>query len=224
MARAWWVLLAIGLPDADAAAAQALDERALAQITDTAAKLCGEFAREGFRNSSAIEGTARAELQGLAGRLVDLGVEGAGKIESSDYANVLQEQLGEELKNQRECNLKIWNDLRTLLTAPGQGAAPRPEPAIDISGTWSYVAVYPGGVVYGEIEVARAGGNSFEGVIRNSLGYSGHVRSTVSGLNVTSEMLWNDASRTTSAGVLTADGGAWSGQDSTGCSAEATRG
>jgi hypothetical protein len=60
-------------------------------------------------------------------------------------------------------------------------------------------------------------------VIRNNLGYSGRIRSTVSGLNVSSEMLWNDASRTTSSGMLTPDGDAWSGQDSVGCAAEASR-
>jgi hypothetical protein len=127
MTRAWWaVVVAAGLAGAASPArAQQLDEAALAQILETAKALCGEFAREGFRSSSAVEGTAEAELAGLAGRLVELGVEGAGRIEASNYANVLQEQLGEELRNQRECNLRIWNDLRSLVAAPAP-AAPRP--------------------------------------------------------------------------------------------------
>jgi uncharacterized protein YecT (DUF1311 family) len=127
MARMLSVILALAFGGAvQQGGAQSLNTTALEQIMDTARALCGEFAREGFRSSSAIEGTARAELAGLAGRLFDLGVEGAGQLDSSEYANVLQEQLGEELQNQRECNLKIWNDLRTLVMTPA------PQGAVDV--------------------------------------------------------------------------------------------
>ena len=74
------------------AAAQSLDPEALKLISDTAASICGDFAKlEGSESDASLEGAAQAKLAGLAGKLVNLGVEGAGKITDSEYVGVLRE-------------------------------------------------------------------------------------------------------------------------------------
>ncbi len=73
------------------AAAQGLDPEALKLISETAASICGDFASSRARKSDAsLEGSAQAKLAGLAGKLVNLGVEGAGKITDSEYVGVLR--------------------------------------------------------------------------------------------------------------------------------------
>lgn len=111
--------------------AQALDREALMLIRETVDAICGELDRAGFKRSAAAEGKAEAALSGLAGQLLDLGVEGAGRIDSTEYANVLQEELGDELKDIRACRLKVWDDLLGMLAAPQQDSRTTPPPRDD---------------------------------------------------------------------------------------------
>ena len=113
------------------AAAQSLDPEALKLISDTAASICGDFAKlEGSESDASLEGSAQAKLAGLAGKLVNLGVEGAGKITDSEYVGVLREQLGDELKDVRACRLQVWKDLQaTVLAKPAAPAPAAPAPA-----------------------------------------------------------------------------------------------
>ena len=261
MTRNWISgMLAIGLAAAaPPLAAQSLDTAALEQIQQTATVICGDYARAGFAKSAAVEGAAKAELKGLFSRLADLGIEGAGSVQSGQYDNVLQEELPGELKDVRRCreNIfnRIWDDLKRSAAAP-QPAAPqadpqsnlvpvqplqpplqpfqpqvpdRQQPAGDVAGYWTFIALCPGvfgetAKLSGEIESRPVGGNRFEGVISNDLGMTGRIVSTVSGSTVSSVMTWPDYSTTHSWGVLSPDGSTWSGRDSQGCSAKATRG
>jgi len=128
MRRGFSVLaLAAGLGSAGEGATQGLDREAIALIGETARSICGEFDRTGFSKSAAVEGKAEAALSGLAGKLLDIGVEGAGKIDSAEYAGVLQNELGGELRDVRACNLKVWDDLRTMIAAPPREESRRPD-------------------------------------------------------------------------------------------------
>jgi hypothetical protein len=59
-----------------------------------------------------------AELNGLAKRLADLGVSGAGDLTSKSYQGVLQRELADTLNNQRQCKLEVLRTLRGLLPDP----------------------------------------------------------------------------------------------------------
>ena len=54
-----------------------LNEEARQQILSTAESICGKFSSTGFSKDISITGVINTELEGLAKRLVDLGVEGA---------------------------------------------------------------------------------------------------------------------------------------------------
>jgi hypothetical protein len=52
----------------------------LVEITDTADRLCGYVGQSGHTSSAQITGDVKAELNGLAKRLADLGITGTGGL------------------------------------------------------------------------------------------------------------------------------------------------
>lgn len=107
------------------AASQSLDAETLQLFQTTAAGICGDFSREGSANEAGVEGSAEARLKGLAGKLTDLDIEGAGKLSESGYVGVLREELGDELKDVRTCRREVF--LQLLAAVPA--ALPEAEPA-----------------------------------------------------------------------------------------------
>jgi hypothetical protein len=72
-----------------------------------------------------IEGEAEVELNNLAKKLIDLGIEGAGSLSQGEYSGVLREQLSDELRDNRRCRENIFNAMFSIVF----GAAP--ETALD---------------------------------------------------------------------------------------------
>src|SRR4051794_21144455 len=73
-------------------------QRALALITDTADRICSVVRDRGEASSSEVQGEVRAQLNGLASRLADVGVNGAGSISNGRYEGVLRGQLADTLR------------------------------------------------------------------------------------------------------------------------------
>src|SRR5512132_1366030 len=84
---------------------------ALTVIADTADRICGIVVTQGEVHSSTVSGDVHAELSGLVRHLASIGVSGAGQIESSDYQNVLQQDLPAALKDVRDCKLRVFERL-----------------------------------------------------------------------------------------------------------------
>lgn len=122
-------LVAAGLAFSGSAYAQGnLDAQwqALEVITNTADRICNVVTTRGETESSEIQGNIRAQLTGLAARLSDTGLSGTGRITSTQYQNVLQNELAVTLRNNAECKLRVFETLhRTLL-----GQSPSGEPAL----------------------------------------------------------------------------------------------
>lgn len=102
------------------AAGQGLDTEALAEIRSFAESFCGDlFDAGGSSESLALEGAAKAEIDGLLKKLVSIGVEGAASFDSGEYVGVLREQLSAERSDNRDCRMTIWNDLKAgVVSAP----------------------------------------------------------------------------------------------------------
>ena len=92
--------------------AQTLNIEALKEIEKFAESFCGQYLTEGESEALKISGEAKAELDGLIGRLVDLGVKGAADLDSKRYVGVLQEDVRGALQDARKCKLALWNDLK----------------------------------------------------------------------------------------------------------------
>jgi hypothetical protein len=112
------VVLACGIASSPSKADSA---QILTQISDTADRLCGNVGESGHSTNTEVKGDVKAELNGLAKRLAELGLTGTGTIRSEEYEGVLQQDLTENLKNVRDCRLKVFSYLQDKLL-PAQPA------------------------------------------------------------------------------------------------------
>jgi hypothetical protein len=89
--------------------------QALQEINDPADRLCGNVATSGRTNAASATPGVKAELNGLAKRLADLGVSASGSTSSSSYEGVIQQELPTALRDVRECKLKVFQTLQEKL-------------------------------------------------------------------------------------------------------------
>jgi len=106
------------------AEAEGLDEKAkaLQLIADFAHQMCYVISSKGNSSDKEIKGAVNVQLNGLASKLGDAGIQGTGKITNSEYQNVLREQLAKSIGDSAACNLRVLEILRgTLLDNPQSG-------------------------------------------------------------------------------------------------------
>src|SRR5713101_951665 len=101
-------------------------KQALNMINDFADHFCINIPLAGSGNQLELSGDAKAELNELIKKIVNLKIEGAAKYLSGEYQGVLQKDLVEALKNSVDCKRDIWKDLKKLVPQPSQ---PEPEPS-----------------------------------------------------------------------------------------------
>ena len=100
--------------------ASSLEEQkeSLKIIADFAERLCNDIPLKGQGSNLELTGKAKAELNWILKRLVNLGVEGAVKYQDTKYEGLLQKDLVRALKDSTDCKLKIWKDFKKQLFGP----------------------------------------------------------------------------------------------------------
>jgi hypothetical protein len=119
----------------------------LNEIADMADRICGFVATSGSSTNTTVTGKLNVELNGLAKRLAELGITGAGEITKKEYQGVLQQDLASALKNLSECKLVVFQRL-----APLVDPTPPPLPPPPRSMGWEST-----------FETKEQGGGSFRG-------------------------------------------------------------
>jgi hypothetical protein len=84
-------------------------------ITNTADRICNVVLTHGEARSSEVRGEIKAQLSGLASKLADAGVSGAGSIVTEKYENVLRQDLASMLNSNAQCKLRVFEDLQSKL-------------------------------------------------------------------------------------------------------------
>jgi hypothetical protein len=80
-----------------------------------------------------IKGDVKAQLSGLASKLVDVGLTGTGDITDSETEGVLQADLATALKDSAACKTHVLDMLASKLLSPQAAPAPTTSaPRIDI--------------------------------------------------------------------------------------------
>jgi len=90
-------------------------ERALELIANTADRICNVVNTYGDTNSLNAKGNVKAQLNGLAAKLADVGIEGSASLENEQYQNVLRKDLANTLKDNAACKTNIFNVLSDKL-------------------------------------------------------------------------------------------------------------
>lgn len=103
-------------------------QKALAEITATADKICQSAPLEQTSEGLSLSGDAQAKLGGVVGKIADLGIAGAVKYDNSRTYGVLQKDLVQAIQIGTNCKLEVFRVLEKDLI----GASQRP-PAPNLS-------------------------------------------------------------------------------------------
>jgi hypothetical protein len=117
------IVLAIAIVFCSASRSQELEapdesfkmKQALEIVRDFSNEICGSVPMEGSSEKTVLSGKAKADLNNLLKKVLDLGVDGAAKYQKGEYKGVLQADLAKLLSESKDCKLQIWNDLKTKL-------------------------------------------------------------------------------------------------------------
>lgn len=91
-------------------------KEALDMIAEFADRLCKTIPlEEGRAGGLELSGSAKVELNKLIKKIVDLGIEGAAKYKSEEWQGVLQKDLPGLLKDNIDCKIEVWKDLKDKL-------------------------------------------------------------------------------------------------------------
>jgi len=93
-------------------------KQALKLISEFADNFCNDVPLKGTANSLEFSGKAKIELNGIIKEIADLGIEGAGKYQKSEYQGLLQKDLIQGYKTSNDCRKYIWKELSDTLLMP----------------------------------------------------------------------------------------------------------
>lgn len=113
----WLLLVEFGFAIADELDKQ---QKALNIINEFADKVCGEIPDWGASSKVELGGKVNVELPKFIKKLVDIGVEGVAKYQTSKHSGILQSDLAKVLKDRRDCKVKVTELLIDKLISGGR--------------------------------------------------------------------------------------------------------
>jgi len=81
-------------------------------IRETAGDICAAIELEGRSSTTELTGSAKAKLAGMLAKFADLGIDGTAKYTSSEFRNVLQQDLSKALQSMQDCKLTVFKTLQ----------------------------------------------------------------------------------------------------------------
>jgi hypothetical protein len=100
---------------------------ALNIIADFADRICTRIPLEGSGENIELSGQAKAELNAILNRLVDLGIQGAVRYRRDEWQGLLQEDLAKMVSESTNCKRQVWEDLKFLLVTSSKNGNGRIE-------------------------------------------------------------------------------------------------
>jgi hypothetical protein len=111
-ALAWWVSL-------PAAAAQQLNPQQIQIIKDAAASICNTVKEaKGQKSESQIQGDVKAQLNGLVGKVIDIGGSGKGSLNNEEFDGLSRDATATALEGDRSCRERLFNKMFEQLSGP----------------------------------------------------------------------------------------------------------
>jgi hypothetical protein len=115
--------------------------KALKAITESASSICNTVKTEGSSQSVEVSGDVKAELSGIAKKLADLGISGAGKYTSEKHdMTVLQQDLSNTIKSNSDCRKSVLELLKDKMI-PDQPKSGQLVPRVGINVTFGQVGL-----------------------------------------------------------------------------------
>lgn len=95
-----------------AASAQQLNPQQIQVIKDTAASICNTVKEaKGQKSESQIQGDVTAKLNGLVGKVIDIGGSGKGSLNDEEFEGLSRDATATALEGDRSCRERLFNKM-----------------------------------------------------------------------------------------------------------------
>jgi hypothetical protein len=88
-----------------------LQTKALQVMSNAAERICNSISTSGNTRSAELSGNAKAALTGVIKNIAELGMDGAGKYQTTEYNNVLQQDLANAIRTNADCKKAVFDTL-----------------------------------------------------------------------------------------------------------------
>lgn len=112
---------------ANAQTADAQQKAVIDLIISTAHSICYDVSQDSHAKAEGIKGEVKAQLTGLASKIADIGLTGAGDITDNETQGVLQADLATALKDSAACKIHVLDTLASKLLSPQPAPPPTKE-------------------------------------------------------------------------------------------------
>ena len=100
-----------------AASGQQLNPQQIQLIRDTAASICNTVKdTKGQKTDLQLEGDVKAQLNGLVGKIVDVGGAGKGSLTREEFEGLSREATGSALESDRGCRERVFDKMFDKIT------------------------------------------------------------------------------------------------------------
>jgi hypothetical protein len=105
-----------------------LQQRAVNVILDAADRICTTPPLEEVNSRVVLNGSAKAEVNGLLKKLTDLGISGAATYETTKARGVVHTQLADAIAKGNDCKLSVLKQLRAMIPGINGNSTRSPPP------------------------------------------------------------------------------------------------
>jgi hypothetical protein len=105
-----------------ATSAQQLNAQQIQIIKDTAASICNTVKEaKGQKSETQLQGDVKAQLNGLIGKVVDIGGSGKGSLDREEFEGLSRDATATALEGDRSCRERLFNKMFDTLSANPSG-------------------------------------------------------------------------------------------------------
>jgi len=142
----WWIVIGISvwLTAWVPAVAQNLAQQqsaALKDIREAAADICDKVSQEGQHSETKLSGDVEAKLNGVIGKVVNLGIGGDAELQEEEHKGVIQQELATVLMHTADCRKDVFDQLVRLMIPPPP-PPPQPPPKVPAQRVVGWVVTF----------------------------------------------------------------------------------
>jgi hypothetical protein len=131
-----------------------LQQQALTAILNAADRICQTAPLDESSSKVQLNGTAKAEVNGVLKKLTDLGISGAANYESEEARGVAHAQLADAIAKGNDCKRDVLRELKTMI--PGL-AAPDSAASHNSIGDFSATRINDGHAMFVAVQTTYTG-------------------------------------------------------------------
>ena len=102
-------------------------------IRETAADICYTIKQDVQASESELSGKVQTQLNGVVSKVIDLNIDGTGKLKTEQYQGVLRNELAYTLRHSADCRNDVFHTLVDKLLQPQKSGDTQRSDPIDVA-------------------------------------------------------------------------------------------